>query len=230
MRRCTKIFETGALKETCLPAINVSFVKSLHLRYRRPTAGKVPAQKAQNALSAPPYISETARQSLWRGRGCLVRRTKRMINPTAGAGAPPPPPPQKTTLTEEQSTGLSDLLKEYDASDLSDDDAKAIVAQIKELGIAPGSGLSDALAAAGIDARDLADQAGIGGGPNGKSGPPPGGGEGRGTVNSDAVALIAEVLESMETDESETSFIETLKQRMEDQGISSSDPIIDYYA
>lgn len=157
-------------------------------------------------------------------------------------------PSQTNSLTQEQSTKLADSLSKVAVDNLTDDDAKALVATIKELGISPGSGLTEALASAGIDARELADQAGIkGGGPGGNGppggpgagGPPPGGGggpDGVGGASSssgvdDAIlTLIQEAAESYAETETEETFAEILAATLTENGYDSSQPIVDFYA
>ncbi len=82
-------------------------------------------------------------------------------------------------LTDEQGQKLTDVLSQYDSKNLTNDDAKSLVAQIKEIGISSKSGLAQALDASGIDPRKLmaqAGQAGQGGTDGPPSGGPPGGG------------------------------------------------------
>jgi hypothetical protein len=158
---------------------------------------------------------------------------------------------QSSKLTEQQGQKLTELLTNYDADNLSENDAKEIVSQIKELGIKPGSGLASALETSGIDAKGLAELAGIqgaegakpsggppgGGGPGGSGGPPPGGGgKGRDSVDDTAVSLIADALESYtsatsSTSESTTeSFWSVLEPALQAAGYDTTKSVIDFYA
>lgn len=157
-------------------------------------------------------------------------------------------PSQTNSLTEDQSTKLTDTLANYDADNLSDDDAKALVSAIKEMGITAGSGLTDALAGAGIDARELADQAGIGGGgpsgaggpPGGAGGPPGGGGPGGpggggggsavSEVDEAVLSLVQEAVDSYAESDTEESFADILAAKLTENGYDSSQPIVDFYA
>lgn len=135
----------------------------------------------------------------------------------------------QATLTTTQQDGLTQLLAQYDAENLSDDDAKALVSGIQELGIKPGSGLTTALADAGIDARGLAEQAGLG-----KPPPPGGGGGAQGSSGPDSAAVetlrsIVETLQAeAEEGETEFDFTTALIERMEEAGLNPYQPTLDY--
>jgi hypothetical protein len=90
---------------------------------------------------------------------------------------PPPPPPrqssQETSLTEEQSTLISDTLSEYNVDNLSEADAQAIVDTFAEAGLTPGKEFADAIASAGFDAKEIGDLAGVGQSQDQSAGPPP---------------------------------------------------------
>ncbi|PYG31677.1 hypothetical protein [Pelagimonas varians] len=158
-----------------------------------------------------------------------------------------------SSLTNNQKQGLTTLLGDYDTATISDEDAKQIVAGIRELEISSGKGLATALAEAGIDAGNLAEKAGLlkphggleGGGPQdgagrpgGAGGPPGGGGrpggasgkEGSGTgANSVAVEVLNSVLETMaeEDDSSTDTFQALLAEQLEAAGLDPSQPIMD---
>lgn len=158
-----------------------------------------------------------------------------MTLPISGSMVPGGAPVQgASSLTSTQKQGLTTLLADYDTATIGDEDAKQIVAGIRELDISSGKGLATALAEAGIDAGNLAEKAGLmgpqgapsggppggAGGPGGASGPPggaggppPGGGaaggasgkDGSGSgVNSVAVDVLNSVLETM-AEEDDTS-------------------------
>jgi len=63
--------------------------------------------------------------------------------------------PKMTELTDDQKSTISDILSQYDASDVSDEDAKAIFQAFKDAGITPAKGMKEAIEAAGFDADDL---------------------------------------------------------------------------
>ncbi len=100
-----------------------------------------------------------------------------MINATSSAGMSMPPsyPPRNTAaLSTDQQMLISETLSQYDADNLSEADARSIVATFQEAGIQPGKALEEAMSVAGFDARSIGDK----GGPQGPrpSGPPPQGG------------------------------------------------------
>lgn len=134
-------------------------------------------------------------------------------------------------MTAEQSEKLSEVLENYDTENLSYEDAKSLVSQISELGIEPGRDLAAALGEAGLDARDLANQAGIGRGGDRPPPPPPGaGGKGSDSVEDAVVSLISEAVEAY----SETSEDQTLgsyvMSALEEAGYDTSKPVIDFYS
>lgn len=148
---------------------------------------------------------------------------------------------QSTQMTEQQNAQLKNILAEYDSTSLSDDDAKELVATIKEMGINPSEELATVLADSGIDAQALAEQAGIGGAgglPGGGGGPggPGGGGHGGGgprgveSLDEAVVSLITEALEAYDESDETQSFAELLAEKLDEQGYDSSKPAIDYYA
>jgi hypothetical protein len=160
------------------------------------------------------------------------------------------PAQQSSKLTEQQGQKLNEFLTNYDSTNLSEDDAKEIVSQIKELGIKSGSSLATALEENGIDAKGLAELAGVestegakpaggppGGGPGGAGGPPPGGGsKGRDSVDETAVSLISDALESYTnstdstTDTTTESFWAVLEPALQAAGYDTSKSLIDFYA
>lgn len=157
---------------------------------------------------------------------------------------------QSSKLTEQQGQKLNEFLTNYDSSNLSENDAKEIVSQIKELGIKAGSSLATALETNGIDAKGLAELAGVQGaegakpsgpppgggkgGPGGAGGPPPSGGKGRESVDDTAVSLISDALESYtsaaETDGSTESFWAVLEPALQAAGYDTTKSVIDFYA
>lgn len=136
------------------------------------------------------------------------------------------------SLTDAQKQGLDDVLSNYDAENLSDSDAKEIVSQIEELGITKGQGLASALDDVGIDARELAELAGIGGaeGKGDRPPPPPGGGP-KGPDEA-AIATLQSVVEqlqaSVDANDEDVDFGTMLTQALEDAGLDTSSPIVDY--
>jgi hypothetical protein len=140
------------------------------------------------------------------------------------------------SLSETQKQGLSELLSNYDAANLSDEDAKSLTDGIKELGIQRGKELAQALGDAGFDARALAEQAGLKGsqgqgGPNGgsKGGTPPVDAKG---PDSSAVQTLQSVVEQLqdllEENTEDTDYSAKLTEILEESGLDPSEPILDY--
>ncbi|SFB08554.1 hypothetical protein SAMN05421688_2840 [Poseidonocella pacifica] len=146
-------------------------------------------------------------------------------------------------LTTAQNDALSELLTKVDSSNLSDDDAKALVEGIKSAGISKGSGLTQALAEAGIDARSLAEQSGTGGpqgagGPEGAgrpggSGGPKGGGQGgpqgaqgKGTEDT-SVQLMQSIVDQLSDSSEEENYQEQLLSALEEAGLDLTQSTVD---
>ncbi len=139
-----------------------------------------------------------------------------------------------------QGQKLTVVLSIYYTNNLTNDDAKSLVAQIKEIGIESGTGLATALGDAGIDARALGKQAGVGGPPPGA--PPPGGGpggscvpapsagKGRDSVDDSIVSLIAQAVESYQNSDTAETLWSVLEPVLPDAGYDTSKPSIDFYA
>ncbi|MEP1587657.1 MAG: hypothetical protein ABJR46_17630 [Tateyamaria sp.] len=140
-------------------------------------------------------------------------------------------------LDTDQTDKLSAILSNYDTKGLDGDAAKKIVTEIKDAGIGPGAGLANALADNGIDARDLRDAAGLGG-PAG--GPPAGGGQfgggggptgaGAASVDAAVVSLFEETATIYEADETGQTFAEIVTQRLEAEGLTYNQPLVDFRA
>lgn len=143
--------------------------------------------------------------------------------PTAPAQAGPPP------LTPEQRSGLAKGLAKFDPNNLSASDAKDIISQIKDLGIAPGRGLAAAMADAGFNARAVAQKAGID--KEGASPPLPVEGgpdvQTRNAINSEAVEALKRLIEGYAgsdiTDEDWTDILSA----MDDKGYGLSRTLLD---
>lgn len=64
------------------------------------------------------------------------------------------------SLTDEQKETIAEILSNYDADSLTEEDAKAIFEAFKEAGITPCAGMKEAIEAAGFDAEELRTLAG----------------------------------------------------------------------
>jgi hypothetical protein len=64
--------------------------------------------------------------------------------------------PQKTQgLTDDQKSTISSILSNYDAENVTTEDATAIFQAFKDAGITPTRGMKEVIEAAGFDAEDL---------------------------------------------------------------------------
>ncbi|WP_077283525.1 hypothetical protein [Cognaticolwellia aestuarii] len=78
-------------------------------------------------------------------------------NVNAGISMPPPPPRTQQNLTEEQQTFVTDTLAEFDADELSEEDALSIIDMFSQADIQPGAALEKVMSSAGFDAKSIGD-------------------------------------------------------------------------
>ena len=99
-------------------------------------------------------------------------------------------------LSTEQKDTISSILSEYDSSALSEQDAKEIVQALQDAGIRPSKDFANTLEAAGFDAREIGDLAGVSPPLRGEGGtPPPPKGENSASVNQENIQLLQSILE-----------------------------------
>ncbi len=111
-------------------------------------------------------------------------------------------------LSSSQQETISSILENYDVDNLSQSDAKEIVAAFKEAGIEPGSELESAMEEAGFDAKEVGTLAGVG---------PQGGGGGAGGAGGGG--------ESASSEEEDYDIMDT-----NEDGVVSSEEIAEYYS
>lgn len=103
--------------------------------------------------------------------------------------------PPQALLTDEQKTKITDILSQYDASNVTEDDAKAIFKAFKEAGIRPGPGMRETIEAAGFDAEELREMGMSDSDKQGPPPPPPSGGGGQGqSVSVSALKSLQSIL------------------------------------
>lgn len=131
-------------------------------------------------------------------------------------------------LTNDQSNSLKELLAEYDAENLTTSDAKDIVTQIQELGIRPGASLAEGLKDAGFDPEGLRQQAGIEGprGPNGSGGPS----QGLSQESVAALETLQSILSEYEGETLDDTDWQSIMEQLEEAGVDTSRPIVDFRA
>lgn len=132
-------------------------------------------------------------------------------------------PSGSNNTTSSQKDTVSSILSEYDANNLSESDAQAIVSAFQKAGIEPSSELESAMSEAGFDAQEvgtLANVAAQGGTPP----PPPGGGGGQMSssakdevfdaldTNEDGVVSLAELQAGYSSSVDETTAASSNKQ------------------
>lgn len=107
---------------------------------------------------------------------------------------------QSTTLslTAEQKETVTSVLKDFDAENISEADAKLIATAFKEAGIQPSQQLAQALSDEGFDARDIGQKAGAGR-PDGPP-PPPKQENDETSFNTSALQTLQDILDEYELD------------------------------
>lgn len=144
---------------------------------------------------------------------------------SSGSFRPPPPPSSNSSasLSEEQSSLISETLSNYDPDNLSEADATSIVESFAEAGISPSVAFADALAESGFDAKSIGDLAGVSKG--GQPPPPPGGGQGSDELD---LSSIVDYLDDVDdSSSSSTSFSALLAEKF---GLSEGQSLINVTA
>jgi len=112
-------------------------------------------------------------------------------------------PSESQSISASQEDTISSILSEYDADNLTQSDAEAIVAAFQDAGIEASEELASAMEEAGFDAQEVGTLAGVGA-QNGT--PPPGGG---GAVSS---SETEEVYDELDTNEDGIVSMEELQE------------------
>lgn len=121
---------------------------------------------------------------------------------------------KSSSMTTDQKAYVTDLLSQYDANSLSKDDAKEIVKALQEAGIEPSKAMESTMSAAGFDAKEIGDLAGVGKGEK-PMGPPP--------AKKEEMSSVSDLLQSLLNSEEEDSTTSTSS-----TASSSLDTILDY--
>lgn len=126
-----------------------------------------------------------------------------------GGGRPPSQP-----LSDEQKSLVEETLSNYDAENLSEDDAKAIVETFKEAGIKPGKELADLTSELGFDAKEIGDLAGL----EPPQGPPPAqpGGEDEQSLNTEDLSTLQSIIDDYDLNDLSEEEEEEILNQLED--------------
>lgn len=130
------------------------------------------------------------------------------------------PAPTSVSLSESQRSSVQNILAEYDAETLSEEEAQAINAAFRAEGIRPSAELKSAIEAAGFDAGELKPQDG----PQGAGRPPP-----PPPPPSDEESVISTLLNVLEEYEGETldeNAISEIQAKLQEAGFSQRDSYI----
>ena len=122
-------------------------------------------------------------------------------------------PSGSQSISSSQEETISSVLAEYDADNLTQSDAQAIVAAFQDAGIEASNELASAMEEAGFDAQEVGTLAGVGA----QGGTPTAGGGGGGAMSS---SEVEEVFDELDTNEDGVVSLEELQ---EAYGSSSED-------
>lgn len=131
----------------------------------------------------------------------------------------------RSGMNLEQKAGLQNLLQNYNPDSLADDDAKALVAGIRGLGIESSRALGGALNSAGIDPIALAEKAGLLNGNASPSGTNAGGAKGE--INNEAIEALTLVLDTYAGGDLTDDDWSEIFSDMQDKGIDLSQSLLD---
>ncbi len=115
------------------------------------------------------------------------------------------------SLTESQKADVASILSDFDADNMTEESALAIMEAIKEAGYAPGPGLAQAITEAGFDPQEIGSFATQQQGPP----PPPLPSDSLSSIDTEAFSQLMEILEQYDlanmTDEEEKTLLEQLQ-------------------
>ncbi|MDX2465140.1 MAG: hypothetical protein QNK31_11605 [Porticoccus sp.] len=136
-----------------------------------------------------------------------------MINSVSGMSPPQVQPQQQVPLSDDQKTLISDTLANYDANNLTAEQASDIVEVFSGAGIGPSSELAETMAESGFDARTIGELAGAG------QRPPPAQSSSEAVDLTELVDYLGELLEqfggSTLDEDAKLSVYEDLRERFE---------------
>ena len=129
-----------------------------------------------------------------------------MSSISSGVGFQPPPPPKANTdsqLTSDQQSIIEETLAQYDADNLTEQDAMDIVDAFAQSDIEPSAQFAKILSESGFDAREIGDMA-KGSESGNAGGRPPGPGPDQQSSEM-SLGSIVDFLDSLSADESTAS-------------------------
>jgi hypothetical protein len=144
----------------------------------------------------------------------------------------PPQHSSNNTLNSDQKSLIEDTLSNYDASNISQEDAANLIETFKEAGINPSNAFADILAESGFDAQEIGTLANVGeGGPSGQRPPPPPSGGQQSDSEIDLTSVI-DYLDNLSSDESSsTASTSSMAAKLAEQfGLSEGQSLINVMA
>jgi hypothetical protein len=129
------------------------------------------------------------------------------------------------SLTSDQKSKLQDILSNYDASNVTSDDAKAMFKAFEEAGI-KGPGLRDAIQSSGFDADQVWSLAHDGQKPP-QGGPPQGGMQGSAKLNTSALQSLQDILSQYDLTNLTSDQQDDLMTKLSKAGLMNTGSLID---
>jgi hypothetical protein len=124
-------------------------------------------------------------------------------------------------LTDDQKAQITSILSQYDSTNLTADDAKAIVKKFREAGIKPGPGMKETIESAGFDAEKLLSL----GRPDQKD--KTASSTSTGTINVEALQSLQSILNQYDMTNLSQSDQKNLVSQLQEQGLLNPGYIID---
>jgi len=139
-----------------------------------------------------------------------------------------------STLTDDQKSTISDILSNYDADNISEDDAKEIWQAFQDAGIKPQAGMKEAIESAGFDADNIRTLATGETAPTGAAGgtppppPPDGGGFGSSSsISATDLSTLKDILSNYDLSNLSSDDQTNLLSQINAAGLSSLGNLID---
>lgn len=118
---------------------------------------------------------------------------------------------RNVTLTDEQKSTIQDILSNYDADNLTTEDAQSIFEAMRDAGIPPGSGMKEAVEEAGFDLEPFK--------PSGPPPPPPSQGGMKKELNVDSLQSLQTILNQFDLSDLSAEDEESLFTQIQQAGL-----------
>jgi hypothetical protein len=172
--------------------------------------------------------------------GLTLKGKKMNINSIGGASSTTSFQRTSQTLSEEQKTKLNEIVSKYDSSNISTEDAKSMMEELRSEGIGPGKETAAALTSAGFEMEKMRPEGAKGKPPEGMKGPPPGGKGGpkgpekgqsesssSGSIDAESLKTLKSILEQYDLSELSDDDQQSLMAQLENAGLIEPGMLLD---